>query len=568
MKKNGIRLTSFGLATLMLLGNSITVTRAFAAEDRSNKYSYDISYVNDDSDIVINDAYTESLMDFYKNADDSMVVDIPEFAREAVCKELKKDSDEKITVGELRTITYLFLLYDAAEDENIDMSWLNYCSNLESLEVMGNIVKYFDGVLALDSAKKVSLYTTSLDSTLDLKNCGFIKHCPELEELFISGNCNIEQLYQFENIKHLSIDGKNINSIDYRRLSFLDEITLNGGVYDIAINLSTEDVQYLESNGIKISFGDVDQVTMEDLSRVNEKLDKIVQEMNVSPDASDEEKINAVLVYVLSHLEYDETVHNQLINNQDKYVDHSAFYIDGDLYAALEKDTQICGNYTALTSALLHRLGVDAYSLYSDDHAWNLVEVDGEYYYYDSTWLDSETISTFEAVDNSTTDFEIKSMKSEDAIKSGDSELLEQLTWYKVKPSDYLANPDEYEHDYIGSHSANNFPMNIVEVRNNNENVSNNDVEENATGDVDTQKVDKNFGRKVFDVTIGNKTFRITGAVLIGLMTALGAGFIVKKKKDEKRLRDIRRREQENMFGEYKPFGSYDYFDDDNQWKM
>ena len=120
--------------------------------------------------------------------------------------------------------------------------------------------------------------------------------------------------------------------------------------------------------------------------------DEIIRSFNLDESATDEEKINAVLIYCLENLEYDSEVASLLDSGRRDEVDYSAFYAEGSLYGALENDSQICGNYAALMKALLHRLGIDSYYLTSENHAWNLVEVDGEYYYYDATWLDQQMI--------------------------------------------------------------------------------------------------------------------------------------------------------------------------------
>ena len=590
MNKAGVLFTSIGLAA-MIAASPISLKQVSAAENGDN-YSYNISYIRDESKANIEDNYDEELMEKYRNAPDDMIVEIPEeFKYEVVGHISNKSEDDVITVGDLRSIDYLML--DISDDTvgDVDLSWLNYCTNLKYLYLYGDIIQYTDDILGFDNIDTIILTTRYGEEIMDLRNCGFINHCPTLKTLSISGLYDAEQLYGL-NVKHLSLDVKETHTVDFKKLDFLDELTLYGGAYDIAIYLSNDDIDYLESKDVKISFGTIDNVDIDQIREINDKLDEIVESLGLDENATDEEKIRAVLIYVLSNLEYDEYASEC----QEKGInyDHDPFYQDGELYGALEGESQICGNYAALTSALLHRLGVDVYFVTSDSHAWNLVEVDGEWYYFDSTWLDDDKVTVWEEKwedipGGKTLTITPVTLTVEEVLASGDQEGLDQLLWYKVVPSDYKADPDKYHDKKVDkrtgeeyySHDVNDFPITIVEVQTENtdsnvsseeensssvddatvSNVSSEETNSSSVDDVtasndnskNTPKDDKNFGKKLFDVTIGNKVFRrVSGAALIGLLAGLGIAIPVRRKK--KREEEERIRQLNNMY-----FGPTDY---------
>ena len=159
-----------------------------------------------------------------------------------------------------------------------------------------------------------------------------------------------------------------------------------------------------------------------------------------------------------------------------------------------------------------------------------------------------------------------------------------ELLWYRVNPGEYSRDPNSFESDQTyGSHQAYDFPLSIVEVTNEKTEVSNNNAtlateSENTNTNTDTStttvtntdtesKEEKNFAERLFDVTIGNKTFRITGAVLVAIMTALGVAISVRRKKEQERLRRRRQQQQQQQYYNSDPFGfssygsgsSYDY---------
>ena len=593
-------LTSIGLAAA-LAASPCSMAKASSAENGS-EYSYDIKYIYDKSQAAIDDNYDKELIEKYRNAPDDMVVEIPEHFKYCMSNYTHKGADEDITVSDLRSLKRLNLY--SFDDEEYDMSWLNYCSGLEKLDISSELLNYMGDVVFLDNLKSFSTSSSLLydwEDCVNFEKCGFLNNSNNLDEVRITGYYYPEQVYNLK-AKRLVLDVGNVHTIDYTKLNsdYLKELVINGAPYDVAMNLSNADIDFLEKNGVSISFGQVDGTTMEKVREINDKLDIIVESLGLDENATDEEKVRAVLIYVLSNLEYDDYASEC----QEKGInfDHEPFYQGGELYGALERDTHICGNYAALTSALLSRVGVNDYYVTSDSHAWNLVEVDGEWYYFDSTWLDDDKVTVWEEEWE-----DIPGGKSltitpidqtvEEALASGNEESINQLVWYKVLPSDYEADPDKYHDKNVDkktgeeyySHDVNGFPITIVEVKteNTNSNAASEEEKSSSVSDAtvskekskednalkDTPKTDRNFGQKVFDVTIGNKIFRrVSAGALIGLFVSLGIAIPVRinrKKKEEKE----RNRQMNDMFNDFTGYnlsghrnrtGTYFYSDDNH----
>ena len=93
-------------------------------------------------------------------------------------------------------------------------------------------------------------------------------------------------------------------------------------------------------------------------------------------DAEEYDKVKYVYDYVIRHTEYDpESENNQNI---------LSVFLNG---------STVCQGYTKAVQYLLQRTGVNATAIMGkvngERHSWNLVEVNGLYYYLDATWGDS-----------------------------------------------------------------------------------------------------------------------------------------------------------------------------------
>lgn len=97
----------------------------------------------------------------------------------------------------------------------------------------------------------------------------------------------------------------------------------------------------------------------------------------ISPEASDYEKVRYVYEWVITSTDYNlEAADNQ--NIYSVFINHSS----------------VCQGYAKAAQYLLNSLGVDCTlvqgTVYTGErHGWNLVKVDGSFYYMDTTWGDA-----------------------------------------------------------------------------------------------------------------------------------------------------------------------------------
>ena len=239
----------------------------------------------------------------------------------------KKNEDENITSTEQVTETVYFDEEERA-GENIFFD-----------EGMSNA--------AIEELKEFGEHVT----TINLSNCQFIddlsmipEYCPNLEGICIDTCPSINDLsfiYSLPNLKEVVIFE-------------------NGFI-------TPELIDYLDSKSI------THNLTKQDLENSAE-LDRIISEI-ITDDMTDEEKIQAITYYVIDNLHYDLKNQNESNNLP--------------LSSTLKNKGGVCVSYAYLTNLLLRKADITSYKIRVEgDHTWNLVELDGKYYYIDTTNID------------------------------------------------------------------------------------------------------------------------------------------------------------------------------------
>lgn len=314
-----------------------------------------------------------------------------------------------ITISKLNTITNLNI-ETTLKDTNL--SDLKYLTNLSELIISNN---YIDCSYLKDNLKLTNLV---------MKRC-VIKNTSELPSSlrgFQAGSCTIndETLYLKENICTLALSSTDFKKIKLTNpeklltLYYSNYALLDMKIFEDCYNLQNITLRhcpnvtnaYILNNFTKaqnMSLDEyaalwIDKETISNLNTINQELKdtilELIDELDIitsqiiTEDMNEEKKINSIIAYVLSEIEYDDKVKEP--TEEGVFLSH--YYNDYPLSTSLEGDYGVCVNYAVLFKALANRCGIDNYQPSSKTHTWNMVRLEGDLQYkaYDLTRLDYE----------------------------------------------------------------------------------------------------------------------------------------------------------------------------------
>ena len=140
-----------------------------------------------------------------------------------------------------------------------------------------------------------------------------------------------------------------------------DYISFNILTYGPAVNLGTGEVTFYTRY----------RMTKKQLEELNKKEDKILKDLKID-GKNDYQKIRAIYNYMTKNVKYDHS------KKKDPIV-----YTP---YAAIINKKAVCQGYAVATYNLMLKAGIDCRVITGGDHAWNIVKLEGKYYYIDTTW--------------------------------------------------------------------------------------------------------------------------------------------------------------------------------------
>ncbi len=110
------------------------------------------------------------------------------------------------------------------------------------------------------------------------------------------------------------------------------------------------------------------------------KIDDIIKKY-INDDMTTREKIKTIHDYIINNTKYDQARSDKNIIN----------YKSDTAYGALIEGYALCGGYTDSMMLFLEKFGIKSYRISSDNHIWNYVYLDNNWYNLDLTWDDPIT---------------------------------------------------------------------------------------------------------------------------------------------------------------------------------
>lgn len=117
--------------------------------------------------------------------------------------------------------------------------------------------------------------------------------------------------------------------------------------------------------------------TDEEINIIEDKIDNIYNEI-INDKMNSEEKILTIHDYIINNAKYD------IAMNETK----ESIYHSNKALGPLVEGYAICSGYTDAMALFLIKLGVPNYKISNDNHVWNGLYINGNWYHLDLTWDD------------------------------------------------------------------------------------------------------------------------------------------------------------------------------------
>lgn len=139
-------------------------------------------------------------------------------------------------------------------------------------------------------------------------------------------------------------------------------------------------VEYINGR-LKINYSKSKEVLKDNQLKLQKKRDKIVEKI-IEESMSDYEKTKIIHDYIVNNSRYDERLFTERDVPPESYT----------AYGNLVLGVGVCEGYAKSMKYLLDKVGVESIVVVGNsknqNHAWNLVKIDDEYYHIDATWDD------------------------------------------------------------------------------------------------------------------------------------------------------------------------------------
>lgn len=300
-------------------------------------------------------------------------------------------TDDEVLTIESPTLETLIINSDPALNHVTSFDF-NNCPNLRFLS-FGNatLIENLDGLSKLEKLEEVSFGNHKSYNPFSMRDSieDKIREIRTPQALDDPANSfpnynyisNIEGLKNKENLRVLNISALRQTSSEelfdvIQTLPNLEKIV--GLEVNNAEMCSPELIQYCSEQNIEHPFTEKSMLIKETLRSIIRKI--------ITPDMTEEQKIEAISKYVMEHLEFDHEAADKDFSELTSEDVRRAW--TENLYSTAIDEIGLCAGYTEFTQALFTEAGITNFHSETRMHIFNIVELDGRYYQIDLTSLD------------------------------------------------------------------------------------------------------------------------------------------------------------------------------------
>ena len=310
-----------------------------------------------------------------------------------------------------------------AENYVEDLSPLSNLIHLEELNIGRNKVK---DISPIGSLKKLRWFLAQYNFIEDISP---LQNCKSLYTIDLCGNYikDISVLGSLNNVRDLNLVDNIISDVSpIYNMDLIDSIRIYGNPIKDMSPIVDKDIFNHWSSYLSIK----------QIEEAGKEAHRVIETI-IGEGMTDIEKLEAIYAYVMDQTEYDYQFYNTRIPTK----------LDpGGIYGVLVDGFAVCDGYAHAMKVLGRLAGIDilyiwGYCVGSDSHAWNMININNQYYHIDATWDDGGQ--------NITTDYRYFMISDNDIALHG------HRTW----DADLFPSTIVYDESYKNYCIDNNIPL-------------------------------------------------------------------------------------------------------------
>ena len=290
--------------------------------------------------------------------------------------------------------------------------------NLKNLNIMCMNNREYETGFEIDYSAINSLY--NLENLIILNNEHMTKldvsNLTHLSKLILISNSNLEEIKGLDKLDHLTqvvIVGNKISNVEWIKGYLEKTLNLRTSILDYniykQIRRDTDSYSllsyYEKSHSTSLAFAEkigIGEMFIYSFNMIEKIYDMAMDVIKscINDNMSEMDKVDKLYKYVITHLEYskeglEERKNNILYNGNNINTYDNKFKYINSTYEAFIDGKVVCEGYVNMLNFLLNLVGIKSKTVYCNlrdnsfansfyIHAANKIEIDGEWFYFDS----------------------------------------------------------------------------------------------------------------------------------------------------------------------------------------